>query len=221
MHAGARRHPGATPAPDSVKDHRTMRAPALLPTLSTALPALLLATLLSTGPVAAASAAGAGPDVALGPVTKLPLPRYASLKTDRVNLREGPSKDHRTLWVFQRAGLPIEIVAEFETWRRIRDSEGTEGWVLHSLLSGRRTSVVTAGKGADKNPDKAAVPLYAKADAASGEEARLQAGVIGNVKSCTGTWCRIVVALPSKRGDVDGYIRQDRLWGVYPNEKVD
>ena len=69
-------------------------------------------------------------------------PRYVSLKTDRVNLREGPSKDHRTAWVFQRAGLPVEIVAEYETWRRIRDSEGTEGWVLHSLLSGRRTALV-------------------------------------------------------------------------------
>lgn len=154
----------------------------------------------------------------VGPVTKLPLPRYASLKTDRVNLREGPSKDHRTLWVFQRAGLPIEIVAEFETWRRIRDSEGTEGWVLHSLLSGRRTSIVTAGKTGDK---AAAVPLRAKADDASAEEARLQAGVIGSVKSCTGSWCRVVVALPQKGGDVDGYIRQDRLWGVYPNERVE
>jgi SH3-like domain-containing protein len=193
-----------------------MRAPALL---------LTLASLLWAGAAAAAPASGAGPDVAPGPVTKLPLPRYASLKTDRVNLREGPSKDHRTLWVFQRAGLPVEIVAEFETWRRIRDSEGTEGWVLHSLLSGRRTSIVTAGKGSDqggaKGGDKAPVPLYAKADEASGEEARLQAGVIGSVKTCTGTWCRIIVALPQRRGDVDGYVRQDRLWGVYPNEKVD
>ena len=197
-----------------------MRAPALL---------LTLASLLWVGAAAAAPASGAGPDVALGPVTKLPLPRYASLKTDRVNLREGPSKDHRTLWVFQRAGLPVEIVAEFETWRRIRDSEGTEGWVLHSLLSGRRTSIVTAGKASDKGSDKvgdkggdkAPVPLYAKADEASGEEARLQAGVIGSVKTCTGTWCRIIVALPQRRGDVDGYIRQERLWGVYPNEKVE
>ena len=70
------------------------------------------------------------------------MPRYVSLKTDRVNLREGPSKDHRTAWVFQRAGLPVEIIAEYETWRRIRDAEGTEGWVLHSLLSGRRTALV-------------------------------------------------------------------------------
>lgn len=157
-------------------------------------------------------------EVSVGPVTKLPLPRYASLKTDRVNLREGPSKDHRTLWVFRRAGLPVEIVAEFETWRRIRDAEGTEGWVLHSLLSGRRTALVTAPKGVDKS---AQVTLYAKSDATSGEQARLEAGVIGSVKSCAKNWCRIIVALPQSRDDVDGYIPQDRLWGVYPNETLE
>ena len=174
------------------------------------------AALLAAAPALAAPPANAVPEAGTGPVTKLPLPRYASLKTDRVNLREGPSKDHRTLWVFQRAGLPVEIVAEFETWRRIRDSEGTEGWVLHSLLSGRRTAVVTTTQG----PDRAAVPLRASASDGAADEARLEAGVIGSVKSCSGSWCRLVVALPSQR-DIDGYIRQDRLWGVYPNEKVE
>ena len=77
--------------------------------------ALLPLALCLVGSAVAAPAAGPS-DLGTGPVTKLPLPRYASLKTDRVNLREGPSKDHRTLWVFQRAGLPVEIVAEFETW---------------------------------------------------------------------------------------------------------
>ncbi|ACA16692.1 protein of unknown function DUF1058 [Methylobacterium sp. 4-46] len=186
--------------------------------LFTALPALLagtLAALLAAGPAGAAASAK-GPDVTLGSRSGLPVPRYVSLKTDRVNLREGPSKDHRTLWVFQRAGLPVEIVAEFENWRRIRDSEGTEGWVLHSLLSGRRTAVVLAPG------DKAApVPLYAEREGGGGVVAQLQAGVIGSVKSCNGTWCRLIVALPQKRGDVDGYMRQDRLWGVYPNEKVE
>src|SRR3712207_8473270 len=81
-------------------------------------------------------------EASAGKVTGLPVPRYVSLKTDRVNLREGPSKDHRTAWVFQRAGLPVEITAEYEVWRRIRDAGGTEGWVLHSLLSGRRTALV-------------------------------------------------------------------------------
>lgn len=146
----------------------------------------------------------------------LPVPRYVSLKTDRVNLREGPSKDHRTAWVFQRAGLPVEIVAEYETWRRIRDSEGTEGWVLHSLLSGRRTAVVTPWtKG-----DAGLVPLYERADDRAQVVARLQPNVIANVKQCTGTWCRVVVVQPNA-GDLDGFARQDRLWGVYPNEKVE
>ena len=129
--------------------------------LSFAVAALLLGG-FATGAGAAPSAA---PEAGIGPVTKLPLPRYASLKTDRVNLREGPSKDHRTLWVFQRAGLPVEIVGEFETWRRIRDSEGTEGWVLHSLLSGRRTAIVNAGP--DKGAEKAAVSLRARAAASA------------------------------------------------------
>ena len=166
--------------------------------------------------LALASPAIAAQDLSAGPVTKLPVPRYVSLKTDRANLREGPSKDHRTTWVFQRAGLPVEITGEFETWRRIRDSEGTEGWVLHSLLSGRRTAVITPVAKADRQP----IALQERADERAEVLARLEPGVIANVKQCTGAWCRVIVVLPNAR-DLDGYIRQDRLWGVYPNEKVE
>src|SRR4051812_13545780 len=121
----------------------------------------------------------------VGSVTGLPLPRYASLKTDRVNLREGPSKDHATTWVFQRAGLPVEITAEFATWRKVRDSEGAEGWVLHTLLSGRRTGLVGVGK-AGQTFDVTGAP-----DAKSDVAARLQSGVIVNIHSCDGNWCRV------------------------------
>jgi SH3-like domain-containing protein len=170
------------------------------------------------GPLVAAPAlaAPAGGDVGAGKITGLPVPRFVSLKTDRVNLREGPSKDNRTAWVFQRAGLPVEIVAEFETWRRIRDAEGTEGWVLHSLLSGRRTALVTPWAKGDPAP----ASLYERADERAEDLAKLQPNVIVSVKQCTGAWCRIMVAQPSAR-DLDGYIRQDRLWGVYPNERVE
>src|SRR5919112_1858880 len=116
----------------------------------------------------AAGAAVAAADT--GKVTGLPVPRYVSLKTDRVNLREGPSKEHRTAWVFQRAGLPVEITAEFEIWRRIRDAEGTEGWVLHSLLSGRRTALVTPWTKGDVQP----VTLYERADERAEIVAKLQ-----------------------------------------------
>ena len=146
-----------------------------------------------------------------GQVTGLPIPRYVSLKSDRVNLREGPSKEHRTSWVFQRAGMPVEITAEFETWRRVRDSDGAEGWVLHSLLSGRRTALIMPWA---KNRAES-IALMERTDERASTVARLQPGVIATVKSCTGNWCRVIVE------GIDGFIRQDRLWGVYPNERVE
>lgn len=160
--------------------------------------------------IGACMALPCGPVVAqTGTVSGLPLPRYVSLKADRVNLREGPSKDHRTKWVFQRAGLPVEITAEFETWRRVRDSEGAEGWVLHSLLSGRRTALVAPWrKGTD-------LMLYAEPSTTAAVLAKLQANVIASVRTCDRAWCRI-----SGVG-FSGYIHQSDLWGVYPDEKIE
>ena len=81
----------------------------------------------------------------------LPVPRFVSLKSDKVNVRAGPNKDHDVAWVYNRAALPVEVTAEFETWRRIRDWEGAEGWVYHSLLSGKRTALVSPqSKGKDE-----------------------------------------------------------------------
>jgi SH3-like domain-containing protein len=165
--------------------------------------------LLAAEPVFAA--AELAPGQSAGQVTGLAVPRYVSLKSDRVNLREGPSKEHRTTWVFQRAGMPVEIMAEFEIWRRVRDSDGTEGWVLHSLLSGRRTALIMPLTKGKADP----VPLLERADEKASVVARLQPNVIASVKTCTGNWCRVIV------GGIDGYIRQDRLWGVYPNERVE
>jgi SH3-like domain-containing protein len=169
---------------------------------------LAVARVAATGIVLGASA---GPALAdpVGTATGLPLPRYASLKTDRVNLREGPSKDHATTWVFQRAGLPVEITAEYEIWRKVRDSEGAEGWVLHSLLSGRRTALVAPGKKGQT------VNIYARPTVGGEVAATLQSGVIANVRNCDGSWCLI-------DGDgFKGYIDEIALWGVYPNEKVE
>mgnify|MGYP000508752696 CR=1 FL=1 len=89
----------------------------------------------------------------------LPIPRYVSLKSDHVNVRAGPTKDNDVAWVYTRTGLPVEITAEFENWRRVRDSEGAEGWVYHSLLSGRRTAVVTM----KSKEDLAAIELELRA----------------------------------------------------------
>src|SRR5262245_64119218 len=94
---------------------------------------------LLTGPwVASHVAAGE----LIGPKSGLPMPRFVSLKPDRVNVRGGPTRDNEVMFVYTRAGLPVEITAESDNWRRIRDWEGSEGWVYHSLLSGRRTAGV-------------------------------------------------------------------------------
>jgi SH3-like domain-containing protein len=137
------------------------------------------------------------------------LPRYVSLKSDHVNVRAGPTKDNDVAWVYTRSGLPVEITAEFENWRRVRDSEGAEGWVYHSLLSGRRTAVITM-----KTKDDLA-SLYDRPDSNGTISARLQAGVVAQVKRCTTGWCRVT------GNGFDGWIEQQRLWGVYADEKVE
>jgi SH3-like domain-containing protein len=169
--------------------------------------AALFATLV--GSLLATPQAFAAGDAGVGSASGLPVPRYVSLKSDRVNVRSGPTKDHDVAWVFTRPGLPVEIVAEFENWRRIRDSEGAEGWVYHSLLSGRRTAVVTAREKGQL------VPVFSAADAAADVRAQLEPGVVTQVRNCDGKWCRV------KGRDFDGWVPQERLWGVYPNEKVD
>ncbi len=156
-----------------------------------------------------AGAARAAGDVAVGPVSGLPVPRFVSLKSDRVNVRGGPNKDQEVRWVYTRVGMPVEITAEFENWRRIRDWEGAEGWVYHSLLSGKRTAVVVPKLNAEL------VPLHESADAQSAVVARLQSGVLGGLKSCDGTWCQFIGK------NFSGFIQQERLWGAYPNEKVE
>jgi SH3-like domain-containing protein len=154
---------------------------------------------------AAAAQAGAAETGTSG----LPVPRFVSLKTDRVNVRGGPDKDHEVSFIYTRVGWPVEITAEFENWRRIRDSDGSEGWVYHSLLSGKRTAAVQLKSKTDL------APVHAKADPQSPVTAQLQVGVLAAVKHCTGTWCEV-------SGDgFAGWIEQPSLWGVYPDEKID
>lgn len=166
--------------------------------------AILAALLFATTLAKAASG-----NLSVGPESGLPLPRFVSLKADRVNVRVGPTRDHEVAWVFTRAGLPVEITAEYSNWRRIRDWQGSEGWVYHSLLSGRRTAMVMP-KGKDD-----LVPLYDAADPHSRVVAELEGNVVGRIKSCTGAWCHILGKT------FDGWIEQGRIWGAYPNEKIE
>lgn len=143
----------------------------------------------------------------LGP-SGLPIPRFVSLKAEKVNVRKGPSSDHPVAWVFQSKGLPVEIIAEFETYRRIRDSDGTEGWILQNMLAGKRTAVVAPWR------KDQLTALHTDAAENSGIIANLSSGAMGDIKSCNGNWCKISV------NDYSGYVEQSMLWGAYPGEVV-
>lgn len=144
----------------------------------------------------------------IGSVTKLPIPRFVSLKPSDTPMREGPSKDHRIKWVFKREGLPVEIIGEFDQWRRVRDSESTDGWVYFGRLSNRRTVIVRAGKdGKDQE-------LLKDERDTSAVVARLQPGVIANVENCSVNWCKVSVE------GYSGYLKKDAVWGVYADEQV-
>ena len=139
----------------------------------------------------------------------LPLPRFVSLKSTKVNVRRGPGQRYDIAWKFARAGLPVEIVQEFDNWRKIRDAEGDEGWVFHSLLSGERAVIVAPWA------SKETFALRTSAADDTTIIAYLEASVISQVVQCDGQWCRV-------RGKgYDGWIKQDDLWGVYPSEQVE
>lgn len=150
----------------------------------------------------------AAPDAVLKGSSGLPLPRFVSLKFDRTNVRKGPSVTHQVAWVFARKGLPVEIIAEFDHWRRVRDSEGEEGWVYYSLLTGRRTAIVAPWRKGER------LELFSEARGKSTAIAIIEAGTLGSVGRCTGKWCRFGAS------GYDGWMKQDLLWGVYPGEQL-
>lgn len=171
----------------------------------------VVSLILAIGLVAAADsgaiAASAGQSAASA--SGLPVPRFVSLKAGRVNVRIGPGEDYKIAWVFTRPGLPIEVIQEFANWRRIRDSDGTVGWVFQSLLTGKRTAVVAPWASDDPRP----IRTSASPDAAVA--AYLEPGVMAEIERCADGWCRLSGA------NFDGWISQEQLWGVYPGEEID
>jgi SH3-like domain-containing protein len=166
--------------------------------LLTALAILAGAGITTPMPSMAQTASGA---------TGLPVPRFVTIRANKVNMRTGPGVRYPIDWEYRRAGLPVEIVGEYGTWRKIRDWQGDEGWMHQSMLSGRR-SVMIRGDVA---------PLRAEPNAAARMVARLEAGVIGRIAECqTGnSWCRVEVE------GFEGWLERDRFWGVYQNEVIE
>lgn len=169
--------------------------------------ALLLTLAFAVLP--ASPARSAAPDeTGHGGVTGLAIPRFVSLRADEVNLRTGPGIRYPIDWVYQRRGLPVEVIDEFEAWRRIRDREGTTGWVHQSMLSAERTAVVIGERRM----------LRQTAAAQSEAVAWLEPGVIVSLQRCAEVWCEAVAL---EGGDsYRGWIGKDEIWGVYPDETL-
>ena len=133
-----------------------------------------------------------------------PVPRFVSLRADTVNLRTGPGSRYPIEFVYHRKGYPLEIVAEFDQWRQVRDWQGTEGWVHQRMLTESRGVIV---RGAVR-------PLHSEPDPASDIVARAEPGVIAKLLECRGAWCRI------ETSDIRGWLGRNEIWGVDPDEDV-
>lgn len=179
---------------------------------------LLLAGLLPATPSFAQEAPGEPAGAESGPSgeaesgrpatpgrTGLPLPRFVSLRADEVNLRTGPGTRYPIDWVYHRRGMPVEIIDEFDTWRRIRDWQGTEGWVHQSMVQGQRGILVTGKRHTLRRRPEAGSPGVALVDA----------GVVGVLYRCRGEWCEIAA------GGFTGWLQREAFYGLYPGESLD
>ena len=138
--------------------------------------------------------------------TDLPIPRFVSLRSDKVYARTGPALSYPIRWVYQKEGMPVEIVQEFDTWRKIRDKDGEEGWVHQSLLSGTRRVLLNTEDAANMRREPKPRGRMV---------ARLEPGIVGDLRECREGWCYL---------DVQGYrgwVERNFLWGIYPEEVFD
>ncbi len=169
--------------------------------------------------------APAGHGVALGQTTGsiqrgpsgLPLPRFVSLKAERVNMRVGPGREYAVAWRYMKSGLPLEIIQEYDNWRRVRDADGDTGWIHGSLLSGSRTAIATPWRNVDDAEN--VVTLYRDGRSGAAEIAHLQPGVVGRIEACDGAWCEIEVRHQERT--ITGFVAQADLWGAYPEEVIE
>ena len=178
-----------------------------------ALVAHLAFAVLAGFPVAMAGPTHAGTAVDFnrrtGRETGLPLPRFASVKAKRAKMRVGPSVRYMVKWIYRRPGAPLEIIEEYGHWRQVRDFDGETGWMHSALLTSRRTGVVAPWS-------KENIPLRDAPSVSASEIALLQPSVALRVNSCDRTWCNVA----TKQQNLQGYLPQGAVWGVYPGETV-
>ncbi len=150
----------------------------------------------------------ARPKPLVGASTGLPIPRFAALRADEVNMRAGPGTQYPIEWVFKHQDMPVEIEREFDVWRLVEAPDGTKGWIHQATLIGTRTFFVPA--------TGAPLALRRMADDDAPVVAMLEPGVIGRLVRCdaVSAWCRVSVH------GMEGSVERSSIWGLLPDEAV-
>jgi SH3-like domain-containing protein len=130
--------------------------------------------------------------------------RFASLRSDKVNIRVGPGKEYPVCGTYHRAGLPVLIVGELDIWRKIRDMKGGEAWVHKQMLMGQPTVVVHL-----EQPQN----LHRQPDHKSPLIARVDFSVVGKVLDVKKDWCYVQFAQHK------GWIHRSHVWGAVEGKK--
>lgn len=153
-----------------------------------------------------APAPGQGPGPAKGQATGWPVPRFETLRSNEAHLRAGPGFQYPITWVFHRAGMPVEVIGEFNVWRHVVLPDGSRGWLHEALLRSVHSFIVTA--------KRATLRRGPAADAAAA--AYLDKGVVGLIRRCKagGAWCLVITHHRS------GYLRRSQIWGVFPDQAI-
>ncbi len=148
----------------------------------------------------------------------LPLPRFVTTRSTPINVRVGPGTKYDVSWIYKVAGTPVEIIQEFDVWRKIRDVDGSVGWVHQNMLSGNRAGYVLP----ETNVERVALRRAAADDA--GVSAWLSNGFPVKISSCEAGWCAVTAVDHPPGGspaNYTGYLFEGDLWGVYRGESFD
>lgn len=133
------------------------------------------------------------------------VPRFVCVRTQNAEVRVGPHKRYPIEWIVVRKNLPLEVIREFNPWRKVRDSEGTVlGWIHKNRVSGKRTVLIKTNQ----------VKLHSSPDESSRVKALIEEGVVAQWSGCKEktNWCRV------KIDDKEGWVDRRALWGIYPHE---
>lgn len=133
-----------------------------------------------------------------------PLPYWASIAAGQALMRTGPDRSYPALWLYKRRDLPVRVLQVVGPWRRVKEQDGSSGWMLATLLAARRTAVVSGGLR----------PIRAEPGPGAHSLWQAEPGVLGRISKCDGQYCRIQI------GEKVGFIEQAGIWGTDPGEKL-